>query len=133
MNRAKINLPLLIAILFLFTTAGTVNGNRPGNFSKETLHSRFNTGWFYFLIDPTSSGKPNYISQVVSLTYKDPKELRAKQDSCVLLLRKAAGNPAGYNDRNSAESATEPKANKDRTAKIKDLQSLGVTVIQKTI
>ena len=91
------------------------------------------TGYFYFLIESTKKGKPTYFSQVVALSYKDNIELIRKQDSCVLLLRKAAGNPAGYNDKGSGEKENEDEAKAERADNIKHLQTAGVKVVEKTI
>lgn len=102
-------------------------------FRPSTERRHFNTGYFFFELTSTATGKPYYFSQVVALTYDGGQDLRDKQDSCVKLLRTAAGNPDNYNDTGSTEGQSADDSNVDRASNIKHLREAGYTVIEKNI
>jgi len=115
-------------LLFLLVISGT--GFHAGS---RTTPKVFDTQYFYFELTSTTSGAPYYFSQVVALSFIDAKDLRAKQDSCVALLRAAAGSPDNYNDTGSSGNDSSADSQTERSSNIKHLRDSGNKVIEKKI
>ena len=135
---------VLFIIAFLLSCNNTTSKNNTDTEAKSDSSSNLGAtsnseniatkaGFFYFELTPTATSKDYYFSQVVLLTYKDNSDLGRQQDSCMLLLRAKAGNPADYNQESSLEHTTFSDADDERKDNIKHLKDTGNKVIEKAI